>query len=65
MLCSFTWEEGSACCRLLVVGSQFNLRLLEVEAKLSASISLLCVCECPAERLLQAVRGQDHGESID
>ncbi|KAM7415261.1 hypothetical protein PAMA_019875 [Pampus argenteus] len=56
----FFWEEvciGSF--RLLAAGSQCDLRLLEVETERPASISLLCVCECPADRLLQTVREKD------
>lgn len=48
--------------RLLAVGSEFDLKLLEVEAERSPSISLLCVSECPADRLLQTVREQEHSE---
>ncbi|XP_071316860.1 spatacsin isoform X2 [Trachinotus anak] len=62
----FSWEEvtvhsqGVSSFRLLAVGSQCDLKLLEVEAQRSASISLLCVSECPADLLLQTVREQDH-----
>ncbi|XP_039988709.1 spatacsin [Xiphias gladius] len=62
----FCWEEvtvhspGVSSSRLLAVGSQWDLRLLEVEAERSASVSLLCVSECPADQLLQTVREQDH-----
>ncbi|KAG7215186.1 hypothetical protein INR49_022720 [Caranx melampygus] len=56
-------SQAGGSFRLLAVGSQFDLKLLEVEAERSASISLLCVCECPAERLLQAVTDQDHSVS--
>ncbi|XP_038561946.1 spatacsin-like [Micropterus salmoides] len=63
----FFWEEASvhsrgvSSFRLLAVGSQCDLKLLEVEAERSASVSLLCVSECPADRLLQTVREQDPG----
>ncbi|XP_070763386.1 spatacsin [Enoplosus armatus] len=63
----FSWEEvsvhsrGISSFRLLAVGSQCDLKLLEVEAERSASISLLCVSECLADCLLQTVREQDHG----
>ncbi|GAA6229551.1 spatacsin-like [Lates japonicus] len=57
----FSWEEVSVSSfRLLAVGSQFDLKLLEVVAERSPSISLLCVSECPADRLLQTIREQDH-----
>ncbi|XP_056243814.1 spatacsin isoform X2 [Seriola aureovittata] len=65
----FSWEEvpvhsqGVGSFRLLAVGSQCDLKLLEVEAERSASVSLLCVSECPADRLLQTVREQDHSVS--
>ncbi|XP_059190874.1 spatacsin [Centropristis striata] len=65
----FSWEEVSvhgravSSFRLLAVGSQCDLKLLEVEAERSASISVLSVCECPAGRLLQTVREQDDGVS--
>ncbi|XP_029909066.1 spatacsin isoform X2 [Myripristis murdjan] len=61
----FAWEEpsvpgrGSGGFRLLAVGSQGDLKLLEVEAERSASISLLCVSECSAERLLQTLAQHD------
>ncbi|XP_020490583.2 spatacsin isoform X1 [Labrus bergylta] len=63
----FVWEEvvvhgrGVSSFRLLSVGSQFDLKLLEAEAERSTSVSLLCVCECPADRLLQTAREHDHG----
>uniref|UniRef100_A0A3Q3EM06 SPG11 vesicle trafficking associated, spatacsin n=1 Tax=Labrus bergylta TaxID=56723 RepID=A0A3Q3EM06_9LABR len=66
-LSSFVWEEvvvhgrGVSSFRLLSVGSQFDLKLLEAEAERSTSVSLLCVCECPADRLLQTAREHDHG----
>nr|XP_046249674.1 spatacsin isoform X2 [Scatophagus argus] len=58
----FSWEEVTVRggCRLLAVGAQCDLKLLRVEAERSASISLLLVSECPAERLLQTIRQQDH-----
>ncbi|XP_029992662.1 spatacsin [Sphaeramia orbicularis] len=63
----FLWEEeavhsrGSASSiRLLVVGSQWDLKLLEVETERSASVSLLCVSECSADHLLQIVKQQDN-----
>uniref|UniRef100_A0A669F7L2 SPG11 vesicle trafficking associated, spatacsin n=1 Tax=Oreochromis niloticus TaxID=8128 RepID=A0A669F7L2_ORENI len=65
----FSWEEvsvhsrGVGGFRLLAVGSQGDLKLLEVRAERSAFISVLCVCECPADRLLQTVRDQDPGVS--
>lgn len=48
--------------RLLAVGAHGDLKLLEVEAERSASISLHRVCEYPADRLLQTVRDQDPGQ---
>ncbi|KAM7003157.1 spatacsin isoform 2-T2 [Tautogolabrus adspersus] len=63
----FVWEEevvhgrSVSSFRLLSVGAQFDLKLLEVEAERPTSVSLLCVCECPADRLLQTVREHDHG----
>lgn len=68
---SFWWEEvsvhsrGAASVRLLAVGSQWDLKLLEVEADRSASVSLHCVSECAAADLLQMVREQDHGEYLN
>ncbi|KAI3371229.1 hypothetical protein L3Q82_023542, partial [Scortum barcoo] len=65
----FSWEEvsvhshGVGSFRLLAVGSQCNLKLLEVEAERSASVSLRCVSECPADGLLQTIRQQDQGVS--
>ncbi|XP_067446801.1 spatacsin isoform X2 [Thunnus thynnus] len=62
----FSWEEvsvhsrGVSNFRLLAVGSQCNLKLLEVETERPASISLLSVYEYPADRLLQTVREKDH-----
>ncbi|XP_047451855.1 spatacsin [Mugil cephalus] len=62
----FLWEEvathslGDSNLRLLAVGSQWDLKLLEVKAERSASISLLSVSECPADSLLQTVKDQDH-----
>lgn len=65
-ICSFSWEDvvvhGVSSFRLLAVGAQQNLKLLEVEAERAASISLLSLCEFPAERLLEVIREQDHGE---
>ncbi|KAL4003977.1 malate synthase [Sarotherodon galilaeus] len=65
----FSWEEvsvhsrGVGGFRLLAVGSQGDLKLLEVRAERSAFISVLCACECPADQLLQTVRDQDPGVS--
>ncbi|XP_041651089.1 spatacsin [Cheilinus undulatus] len=59
----FSWEEVTAHSRgvrLLVVGSRFDLKLLEVEAERASSVSLLNVCDCPADRLLQIIREHDH-----
>lgn len=70
-VCSFSWEELSArrrdvsSFRLLAVGAQFDLKLLEVEDQGPASMCLLPVCDRPAELLLQAVRDQDPGEYQD
>uniref|UniRef100_A0AAX7SHH3 Spatacsin C-terminal domain-containing protein n=1 Tax=Astatotilapia calliptera TaxID=8154 RepID=A0AAX7SHH3_ASTCA len=61
----FSWEEvsvhsrGVGGFRLLAVGSQGDLKLLEVRAERSAFTSVLCVCEYPADRLLQTIRDQD------
>ncbi|XP_078112486.1 spatacsin isoform X1 [Sander vitreus] len=58
----FCWEEAAVNgggFRLLAVGSQWDLKLLEVEAERSASISAFCVSECPADRLLQTIGQQD------
>lgn len=67
--CSFSWEEVSVHgrssgggFRLLAVEDQWDLKLLEAEAERSVSISLVSACECPAHRLLQAIREQDQGE---
>ncbi|XP_067348995.1 spatacsin isoform X2 [Channa argus] len=65
----FCWEEvivpsrGVNSFRLLTVGSQWDLKLLDVEAERSASISLLHVSDCPVDRLLQTVRKQDRSLS--
>lgn len=62
--CSFSWEEvsvhGGRSSRLLAVGLQWNLKLLEVES--ASFVSLASVWECPAGDLLQTVREQDQGE---
>lgn len=66
-VCSFSWEELSArrrdvsSFRLLAVGVQFDLKLLEVEDQ----GPVLPVCDRPAELLLRAVREQDPGEYQD
>ncbi|KAK7891255.1 hypothetical protein WMY93_023218 [Mugilogobius chulae] len=65
----FQWEEASvhsssssgsssdprSSSRILAVGSDFDLKLLEVSGNPS-SISLLCLCEYSAEKLLQAIK---------
>ncbi|XP_060933341.1 spatacsin [Limanda limanda] len=61
----FSWEEQSVpgrggVSRLLAVGAQWDLKLLEVEVEPSAAVALLCVSGCSADVLLQAVRQQDH-----
>ncbi|XP_076588606.1 spatacsin isoform X2 [Chaetodon auriga] len=62
----FSWEDvtvhsrGTGSFRLLAVGAQSDLKLLEVEAERPASMSLHSVCECPADRVLQTIREQDH-----
>lgn len=69
--CSFSWEEvsvqGGRSSRLLAVGLQWDLKLLELEAERSSSsssssVSLASVWECPAGDLLQTIREQDQGE---
>ncbi|KAM9854856.1 spatacsin [Aulostomus maculatus] len=60
----FSWEEASICgggssFRMLAAGSQGDLKLLQVEKENSASIALLGVSECRAERLLLKVQEQD------
>uniref|UniRef100_A0A8C5HR99 Spatacsin-like n=1 Tax=Gouania willdenowi TaxID=441366 RepID=A0A8C5HR99_GOUWI len=61
---SFSWEEEAQLpvtgCRLLAIGSQGLLKLLQVEPKQTSPASLLCVSEWSAERLLQAVREFGH-----
>lgn len=67
---SFSWEEysgvpdlsGGSRPRLVAVGSGCDLKLLEVEAERSVSISVLCVSDCPADHLLKTVWQQDHSE---
>lgn len=54
--------HGGRSSRLLAVGLQWNLKLLEVESERSSSVSLASVWECPAGDLLQTVREQDQGE---
>lgn len=65
-VCSFCWEEAprapAGLARLLAVGAQRHLKLLEVEAERGASASLLCVWERSADQLLKVLREQDHGE---
>ncbi|XP_072290588.1 spatacsin [Eucyclogobius newberryi] len=65
----FRWEEGShssndpgSGSRILAVGLEFDLRLLEASGRPGA-VSLLCSCECSAEKLLQAIRKKDPGVS--
>lgn len=55
-------SRGVGGFRLLAVGSQGDLKLLEVRAEWSAFTSVLCVCEYPADRLLQTIRDQDPSE---
>ncbi|XP_069570605.1 spatacsin [Brachyistius frenatus] len=56
----FLWEEAAGGgFRLLAVGCEWDLQLLEVEADRGASVTPLCVSEYPAERLLQTVREHD------
>ncbi|CAN9499040.1 unnamed protein product [Ophioblennius macclurei] len=63
----FSWEEAPppptshppARFRLLAVGSQLDLNLLEVEAEPDVSGSLRCMCELSAERLLQTCREEN------
>ncbi|XP_035497750.2 spatacsin isoform X3 [Scophthalmus maximus] len=71
----FSWEEedgdeeeevsvhsrGVSGCRLVAVGRQCDLKLLQVEAERSTSISLLHVADCPAGLLQRSVQQQDHG----
>ncbi|XP_037306899.2 spatacsin isoform X2 [Pungitius pungitius] len=45
--------------RLLAVGAQWDLQLVEVEAE--TSVTAVCVSQCPSGRLLQTVREQDDG----
>lgn len=62
----FSWEEvsfrsrGVSSFRLLAVGCHGDLKLLEVKAERSAFVAVLRACECPADRLLQTIRDQDH-----
>lgn len=64
-VCSFCWEEApqapAGVARLLAVGAQRHLKLLEVEAERGASASLLSLWETSAEQLLEVIREQDHG----
>ena len=66
--CSFSWEEvtthneDDSKFYLLAVGSQGNLKLLETESERSATISLLCVSECPVDHLLHIIKLQDQSE---
>ncbi|XP_056138328.1 spatacsin [Lampris incognitus] len=65
----FAWEEVSlnmknvSSSRLLAVSSQCDLRLLEVRSDGSGSVSLACICECSADRLVQMVTDEDHSVS--
>lgn len=66
----FLWEEGGVHSsggprsdhRLLAVGSDFELKCLEVSVR-TGSISALCICEYSTDRLLQTVREKDQGVS--
>uniref|UniRef100_A0AAQ4R0Y5 SPG11 vesicle trafficking associated, spatacsin n=1 Tax=Gasterosteus aculeatus aculeatus TaxID=481459 RepID=A0AAQ4R0Y5_GASAC len=64
----FSWEEEESeddvigrglrpVVRLLAVEAQLDLQLVEVEAE--ASVTAVCVSQCPSVRLLQMVREQD------
>ncbi|XP_071396298.1 spatacsin [Centroberyx affinis] len=58
----FSWEaEPVSGLRLLVVGSQCEVKLLQVETGSCSSVSLRCVSECSADHLLQILRDQDPG----
>lgn len=70
-MCSFSWEEEESeddvigrglrpVVRLLAVEAQLDLQLVEVEAE--ASVTAVCVSQCPSVRLLQMVREQDGSE---
>lgn len=67
MFFSFSWEEADVRLRggrlrLLAVGSQWDLKLLQVDTEGAASVSLLHLQDCPTDRLLQTVREQDPSE---
>ncbi|KAM4619363.1 spatacsin isoform 2-T2 [Polymixia lowei] len=61
----FAWEEvmlpgrGVGSSRLLVVSSQYDVQLVEVEVEISGSISLACVSECSADTLLQMTKDKN------
>lgn len=65
-VCSFCWEEAPRApaggARLLAVGAERHLKLLEVEAERGASASLRSLWEGSADQLLGAIREQDQGE---
>lgn len=61
--------QGSRSSRLITVGLQWDLKLLEVEGERSSSsfsstssVSLSSVWDCPAGDLLQTIREQDQGK---
>lgn len=65
-VCSFCWEEvqvhaRGGTARLLAVGAQCHLKLLEVNTERGSPMSLLWVSS--AGQLLEALREQDHGEN--
>lgn len=67
-VCSFLWEAAAApelpgVSRLLAVGAEHHLKLLQVEAEPGASASLLPCWEGSAGQLLEVIREQDPGES--
>uniref|UniRef100_A0A1A7YYA7 Spastic paraplegia 11 n=1 Tax=Iconisemion striatum TaxID=60296 RepID=A0A1A7YYA7_9TELE len=61
----FFWEgvaahsSGVNTYCLLAVESQSDLKLLEVEAEQSSTISLVVMCKCPADLLLDIITKQD------
>lgn len=65
---SFSWEEvpahggGAGTFRLLAVGSQGELELLEAGPERSSQASLLRVSRSPAGRVLDAIAAQTPGE---
>ncbi|KAG7453684.1 spatacsin isoform X3 [Solea senegalensis] len=70
----FSWEEvsssssssisssSSSSFRLVAVGCECDLKLLQVTVQRSTCVSVLCVSHCPADELLQTLTEQVDGD---